>query len=148
MVSAGQIYLPGCVLTGMHPFDPDGRQSSTKTMDNIRRAQVDLETKPWAHISQEAKSLIRLLLTQDPKARPTATGALHHPWFDAIITKTNNGGTLDVALDSYQRRMQRKFRTSVVATVAATKLRNSLHDDDEDKDFVKIQILNEDVVDM
>jgi len=50
-------------------------------------------TEIWREVSDEAKDLIRKLLCVDPKARPTATEVLSHPWIQvtgAGQSRTNN----------------------------------------------------------
>lgn len=116
-----------CVLlTGFHPFDQDGRQTTKRMMENILKGELNLDSRPWKSISSEAKDMIRLLLTKDPTQRPNAAEALQHVW----ISQTHESPVaLTTSLDSYRRRMQRKFRSSVVAAVAASKLRKSIVSD-------------------
>jgi len=46
----------------------------------IRRCQLDFDDEAWAHISDDAKDIIRQLIVADPSKRLTAEQALEHPW--------------------------------------------------------------------
>ena len=46
----------------------------------VLSGELDFETQPWPSVSEEAKDLVRTLLTRDPDKRPTAAQALAHPW--------------------------------------------------------------------
>lgn len=82
---AGDIWGAGIVayhlLTGKFPFDD---RSATPDVNEVFHAIVneplELDIEELQGYSQEAKSFIRQLLQRDPKARPTARDALHHPW--------------------------------------------------------------------
>lgn len=59
------------------PFDADTQKDLYAL---IKRGQVDMSGWEWDEVSEDAKQLIRRLLSTDMKKRPTATEALHHPW--------------------------------------------------------------------
>ncbi|TMW63812.1 hypothetical protein Poli38472_002753 [Pythium oligandrum] len=115
------------LLSAIHPFDPDGRHTKDQMVQKILQGEFAMSDKLWDDISSEAKAFIHQLLTADPKQRPNAADALQHEWFSSAQTpraplkvSTSNG------LGQYQRLMQRKFRTSVRAAMAAQSLRRSL----------------------
>uniref|UniRef100_A0A0D3BT45 Protein kinase domain-containing protein n=1 Tax=Brassica oleracea var. oleracea TaxID=109376 RepID=A0A0D3BT45_BRAOL len=63
--SAGVIlYL---LLSGKHPFE---------TESEIRRGSLDLESKPWPCVSENAKDLVKKMLTKDPNSRISASNVL------------------------------------------------------------------------
>ncbi|WZZ49950.1 hypothetical protein YC2023_050057 [Brassica napus] len=67
--SAGVIlYL---LLSGKHPFE---------TESEIRRGSLDLESKPWPCVSENAKDLVKKMLTKDPNSRISASNVLEHSW--------------------------------------------------------------------
>ncbi|XP_058466795.1 ribosomal protein S6 kinase alpha-5 [Malaya genurostris] len=80
------------MLCGQAPFTP--RQffghanlaSSAKQMeiimDKIRRGSFDLASSAWVCISEEAKDLVKRLLTVDPDRRITMEQLLVHEWLD------------------------------------------------------------------
>lgn len=125
------------LLTGSHPFDYDGRQTKDQMIANIRAGRFDIEGAPvWNDISTEAKDFITRILTIDPSKRPTAAEALEDAWFTSVHTpreplKVSTSG----GLGEYQRKMRRKFRSSVLVAVAAEVFRRSLkkseHGDDQ-----------------
>ena len=47
----------------------------------IVRFDPSLDEDEWRDVSEEAKDLIRKMLSKDPAKRPTALQALRHPWF-------------------------------------------------------------------
>ncbi|CAI7735293.1 unnamed protein product [Closterium sp. NIES-54] len=49
----------------------------------ICRGHPDLTGEPWEGVSDEAKQLVRTLLSADPAARPSACDLLSHPWLTA-----------------------------------------------------------------
>ena len=65
------------LLSGSPPFDgPD----DNAIMDKVKVGKYSFNGKEWNNISPEAKSLIKLMLTYDPKDRMSAEEALRHPW--------------------------------------------------------------------
>ena len=47
----------------------------------VKSGAIDMETDAvWAGVSGAAKAFVRLLLTRDTRARPSAAAALQHPW--------------------------------------------------------------------
>ncbi|KAJ8660352.1 hypothetical protein O0I10_003809 [Lichtheimia ornata] len=65
-------------LCGFPPFNEEFEPPSMK--DQIRLGLYDFPPQYWDGISDEAKDLIRGLLTVDPRKRLTAEAALRHPW--------------------------------------------------------------------
>jgi serine/threonine protein kinase len=66
-----------CLLGGYSPFQHEDQK---KQFDNIKCARYSLVDKYWHNITNEAKSLIRSLLTVDPLKRISAQAAMAHPW--------------------------------------------------------------------
>ncbi|KAE9047270.1 hypothetical protein PR003_g1142 [Phytophthora rubi] len=118
------------LLSGIHPFDPDGRQTRDQMINNIQSGQFLMTGPRWDAISTEAKELISALLQVAPKERPTAAEALAYDWFKSQHTSRLSlaVSTSDMeGLEQYRHLMRRKFRTSVMAAVAADTLRRSLN---------------------
>lgn len=68
------------LLCGCLPFDDDSSRISEETA----RAKFKLRLPDWAQgISSDAKDFLALLLSPDPKVRPTATEALEHRWLSS-----------------------------------------------------------------
>ncbi|RHZ19301.1 hypothetical protein DYB37_003526 [Aphanomyces astaci] len=69
------------VLAGYHPFDVASELSDAAVRLAILQGDFDFKhAASWAHISDDAKDLIRRLIVIDPAARLTAEQVLAHPW--------------------------------------------------------------------
>lgn len=66
------------LLSGALPFDGYYNQ---QLIDNILVGNYDLDSDIWFFVSEDAKDLIRQLLTYDVDKRPSAVELLKHPWF-------------------------------------------------------------------
>ena len=84
------VWSLGCILfemlSGRHPFP--SCENDDELFEKIKKADYDISSGPWAHISAEAKTLVQGLLTVDPAQRLSCTEALRHPWFTSS-TKPN-----------------------------------------------------------
>lgn len=67
------------LLSGKPPFDGANDQEIT---DNVKIGTFHMKDKIWKDISQDAKSLIKAMLTFDPSQRVSAREALKHKWFE------------------------------------------------------------------
>jgi calcium-dependent protein kinase len=65
------------LLCGYPPFR--GR-TDAEVLQNVRRGLYDLKPREWSHISDDAKQLLRKLLTMSPHDRYTGEQALKHVW--------------------------------------------------------------------
>merc|ERR1719336_835090 len=65
------------VLTGMPAISPSAGFGEVLRMSQSDAADFG---KPFKHLSADALSFVRALLSSDPSRRPTAQEALHHPW--------------------------------------------------------------------
>lgn len=80
------------MLCGQAPFTPrqffghTNLASSAKQMeiimDKIRRGSFDLSSSAWVCVSEEAKDLVKRLLTVDPDRRITMEQLMIHEWLD------------------------------------------------------------------
>lgn len=83
--SAGVIMYT--LLCGYPPFNG---KNDNEIMNNIISGDFDLVAGPWESISNEAKELVRNLLSYNPNERPTAIEALSHHWiYKAPSTNVN-----------------------------------------------------------
>lgn len=53
---------------------------------------MDLDKK----LTNQGYLLLRLLLNKNPKVRPTASEAIKHKWFDAVLGKEEISQTLKI----------------------------------------------------
>ena len=60
------------------PFDDDDKKQLARM---IVQCDPSLDEEEWENVSEEAKDLIRKMLSKDPATRPTALQVLRHPWF-------------------------------------------------------------------
>ncbi|XP_038115259.1 ribosomal protein S6 kinase alpha-5 [Culex quinquefasciatus] len=84
------------MLCGQAPFTPrqffghSNLASSAKQMEiimsKIQRGSFDLESSTWVCVSEEAKDLVRRLLSVDPDRRITMEQLLVHDWLDLSRT--------------------------------------------------------------
>ncbi|KAG7672229.1 hypothetical protein Ndes2526B_g06781 [Nannochloris sp. 'desiccata'] len=79
------------LLCGLPPF---WGSSDKDIFMSILKGQVDFSCDPWPSISEEAKNLVRSILTLDPSRRPTIGELISHPWLK------ENGVASDRPLDS------------------------------------------------
>lgn len=76
------------LLTGSLPYDGDDDDDEVlEKMENndmyqaVSFAQMYLDGAAWSHISDDAKSLMKRMMTTDPAQRPYAKDLLNDPWF-------------------------------------------------------------------
>ncbi|KAF9132009.1 hypothetical protein BGX30_012816 [Mortierella sp. GBA39] len=70
------------LLCGYTPFWGDDQQA---LFENIIAGQYQFEEEYWREISPLAKNFINTLLVRPAEIRSTATQALAHPWFRAVL---------------------------------------------------------------
>lgn len=68
------------ILSGEFPFPGS---TDEKLYNAIKRGKLNFNYSPWPNVSSLAKSLIRSMLTVDPKLRPTALEIMQHPWIQS-----------------------------------------------------------------
>ena len=74
------------LLCGFPPFFEDSSgnlETVTSLKERIRSGHFDFPSPYWDEISENAKHLVRRMLTVDPRRRIKAKDALHHPFFNA-----------------------------------------------------------------
>ena len=72
------------LLTQRPPFNG---KDDFEIMEKVKIGKYDLQSPPFDKISNEAKDLIRKMLTMDIEERITAEEALNHPWFQINKSK-------------------------------------------------------------
>jgi calcium-dependent protein kinase len=65
------------MLSGYAPFNGD---TDREVHQAVVDGHFDFEEQQWDDVSEEAKDFVRMLLTYDYEARPTAEAMLRHPW--------------------------------------------------------------------
>ena len=69
------------LLCGYPPFNGSTEQ---KIIKRIKEGKFVFPDEEWSHISNEAKDLIKLMLTRNPDKRPSVEQVLKHPWFSKV----------------------------------------------------------------
>ena len=102
------------MLTGMHPFDLDGRATDEEIEEKIRqRKSPPLRNSPiTAHLSDSAIDLIERLMAWRPRRRMTAMQMLEHPWVRGETARTKKIAESDKRLKLYK-----PFQTKLEAKV-------------------------------
>lgn len=74
-----------------------------------------MDSAQWKGISENAKDLIRKLLTKDPKKRINALEALNHSWFEEIKTTVKcSKSCLYDQLSKYNK--EKAFKKAILST--------------------------------
>eukprot|EP00545_Synedropsis_sp_CCMP1620_P013214 CAMPEP_0119011510 /NCGR_PEP_ID=MMETSP1176-20130426/5724_1 /TAXON_ID=265551 /ORGANISM="Synedropsis recta cf, Strain CCMP1620" /LENGTH=1102 /DNA_ID=CAMNT_0006964353 /DNA_START=51 /DNA_END=3359 /DNA_ORIENTATION=+ len=107
------------VLGGYRPF----RGTSDNVMKQIRYGEYEFHARYWSHVSDEAKQLIRRMLTVDPEDRISAEDALKSSWITADLKLGQN------ELSSGQAKLREakgkdKMRAVVKLIIATNKLQS------------------------
>lgn len=111
------------ILLGGYP--PFIEQNQRELFRKIRKGQFEFHEEYWGQVSDDAKNLIRQLLTVSPSKRYDANGAMKNSWIGADASKLT-GQDLGNNLEKLRKyNAKRKFKAAVKTVVAANKL-NSL----------------------
>eukprot|EP00948_MAST-09A_sp_MAST-9A-sp1_P003327 g3327.t1 len=87
------------LLSGYHPFDPDGDRSDKEMMSYIRQGNFEYDDDIWDQRSLLCRSFIDSLLQVDPDERASLKQLANHQWF--------RRGMDSSALTKISRRSQR-----------------------------------------
>ena len=111
------------ILLGGYP--PFIENTQRELFRKIKKGDYEFHEEYWGTVSTEARTLIKSLLTVDPKERLTAQMALENPWIHGDADSLAKKG-LDKNLASLKKfNAKRKFKAAVSTVVAVNKL-NSL----------------------
>lgn len=109
------------LLGGYPPFHDDNQRALFR---KIIKGEYQFHPDYWNTVSEDAKDLIRGLLTVDMKKRLTVDQALAHPWLktaDSELAARNLDSNL-AELRKYQA--TRKLRAGVKAVIAINRMKN------------------------
>lgn len=108
------------ILLGGYP--PFADKNQRDLFRKIRKGQYEFQPDYWNQVSEEAKDLIRSLLTVDPTKRSTAGKVLEHKWVkgsDEVLVKYNLGPNLE---EFRKFNAKRKMKAAIKAVIATNKL--------------------------
>jgi serine/threonine protein kinase len=108
------------VLGGYRPF----RGDSDTVMKHIRYGEYEFHEKYWSHVSEDAKDLIRRMLTVDPEARISAQDALQSAWITADATKLGKSDLKANQEELKNFKGKDKLRQVVQLIIATNKLQS------------------------
>ena len=105
------------ILLSQRP--PFGGRDDYEIMETVKKGKYDLSSPPFDTISENAKDLIKKMLTIDVNKRINAEEVLNHPWFKEnqskeLFTKVNNTNTIKDLISN----LKRYKRTSVIQETA------------------------------
>lgn len=69
------------MLWGYRPFEGD---TAEEVFHAVKHGDYSMKGKLWTKVSHDARDLVKMMLTIDPKKRISAKKALDHPWFGLI----------------------------------------------------------------
>lgn len=108
------------VLGGYRPF----RGTSDEVMRQIRYGEYEFHERYWRSVTEEAKSLIRSMMTVEPAKRISASDALKHSWI--LLAESDNAlrdsSSASEAVELKTLKAKAKIRQIVQLMVAANKL--------------------------
>ena len=74
----------GCILytmlSGTSPFNIAPEDSHEEIIKKLNAGQLNLDSKIWGYVSNQAKDLIKRMLNFDAASRPSAASVLGHSW--------------------------------------------------------------------
>jgi len=71
------------LLCGYPPFNGG---SDKQIIQAVLAGKYAIDEPEWADVSEEAKDLVKQLLTYDPEKRINALNAVQHPWIKKMAT--------------------------------------------------------------
>jgi calcium-dependent protein kinase len=78
------MWSAGCILyTMLSGYPPFMAEYVADLIEIIKNGTYDLERAPWNEVSEEAKNLVRGMLTKDPENRILPTQALKCAWLQS-----------------------------------------------------------------
>jgi len=114
------------ILLGGYP--PFHDENQTKLFRLIKAGKYEFHPEYWSNVSDEAKDLIRRLLTLKVADRYTAKQALAHSWVQRASSELG-GRNLGSNLKTLRRyNARRKLRAGIKAVMAANRMKQMLSD--------------------
>ena len=103
-------------------------------MDAVKKGEFDFPDEEWSVISNEAKDLIKKMLTYEPKKRFSANQVLQHPWFTSFKEKNKiNKKIATSALENMKRfKRNKQFEQATISFII-----NQLITKDERNELMK-----------
>jgi calcium/calmodulin-dependent protein kinase I len=106
-------------------FPPFYHESTAALYKMIKKGEYDFPDPYWTDISDNAKNLVKCLLTVNPTKRYTAEQVLAHPWIAGTEQSTRNLGDAHARLFKVLQ-ARRKLRKAVQCIIAINKFCHQL----------------------
>lgn len=94
------------ILSGTPPFFSEQK---AQLFELIKKAEVNFENQVWSTISDEAKDLIKKLITKEPTERISLDEALDHAWIKKYAQETLNEDELN-RIDNIKDKIFKSFK--------------------------------------
>lgn len=128
------------MLSGVHPFDPDGQSSDAQIVERILRAEFTFDEEYWGHVSTQARDVICHLIHMDPGQRYTCEQLLRHPWVAGTdVSSSPMPLTAVDHLRDLQMKQKRQFGQGLVGIVASQKFLRKVN---------RVQLLDSEIEEM
>jgi len=115
------------LLCGYPPF---AGRSDEVILDKVSKGIYNFDGPEWPKISQEAKSLIKKMLTYDPAARISSDEALNDPWVQTMSKRNSIARPLAIdALNNLREFNSEQKLQAAVLTYIASQLSSSQEKD-------------------
>jgi len=108
------------LLGGYPPFYDDDQDLLFK---KIRKGQYTFHDTYWAHISEDAKDIIRQMLVVNHKERKSAQELLQHPWILAGDADLEQRNITDTLTELKRFNAKRKMRSAIDTVMAINRFR-------------------------
>jgi len=106
------------LLCGFPPFHDDNQ---ALLFEQIKNGKYDFPDPWWSNISDQAKDLVKKMMTVDPKARYSIDDCLKHPWISGDAASDAPIQGLAESMRKWNAR--RKFRQGALGVIASNKMK-------------------------
>jgi len=107
-------------------FPPFYEEELPALFDQILKGRYDFPSPWWDNVSEDAKDLVRKMLTVDPKKRISAADVLKHKWVAGAAQSAVQLTTAQAQLKKYN--VTRKFKKAALLVMGMGKLNKALAD--------------------
>ena len=107
------------LLGGYYPFRG---KNDAEILKNVRYGNFEFRVKLWKGVSEDAKALLRSMMTVNPDDRVTAGAALTHAWIKADNSVLSADLLENVA--EMKKEVGHKFKAAVQTVLATQRLKH------------------------
>lgn len=109
------------LLGGYYPFRG---KTDAEILKNVRYGNFEFREKLWNGVSENAKALLRSMMTVNPDDRVTSGAALGHPWIaaDNVLLSAD----LSENMEEIKKEVAHKFKAAVKTVLATQRLQHQV----------------------